>query len=427
MATAAAGRLCQTGVLVRTERVQGDLPELAGSLGDFSLYEHERIPFPSFPYEWPPEMLHAAGLLTLEIAEQCLNDGFGLKDASPYNVLFRGPDPVFVDVLSFERRDNSDPTWLAYAQFTRNFHLPLLAAKHLGMPLDQIFRSRRDGIKPNELYSWIGPVRRLLPPFLSAITVPAWLSRFESDGLYKPRSMGEEQTRYVFSSLLRRLKRSMAKVAPAEGSSHWSQYGSAPPSYTAEQASIKKDFVESALRRISPRSLFDIGCNTGNYSVMAAKCGAAVVSADADPVVVGKLWRQAREERLNILPLVLDIARPTPALGWRYQESPSFLDRARGSFDAILMLALIHHLLVTERVPLEQIIDLAAELTTEHAIVEYIGPEDPMFKRLSRGRDHLHSDLTQSRFENACREHFEIAASVSLPACSRAVYLLRKR
>ncbi len=426
MATAVAGRLRQTGVLIRTERVYGDLLALASSIEDVSLYEHERIPFPSFPYEWPPEMLHAAGVLTIEIAEQCLEDGYGLKDASPHNVLFRGPDPVFVDVLSFERREPGDPTWLAYAQFIRNFHLPLLVSNRLGIPLDQIFRSRRDGIGPHELYAWIGPLRRLLPPYLAAITIPSWLSRYESDRLYKQRSMGEEQSRFILGSLLRRLKRTIAKLEPREGRSHWSGYGSAPPSYNEDQAAAKRTFVETTLRRIAPRKLFDIGCNTGVYSLLAAENGASVVAADADPVVIGKLWRQARERRLDILPLVIDIARPTPALGWRYQESPSFLDRARGSFDTVLMLALIHHLLVTERVPLEQIIGLAAELTTAHAIVEYIGPEDPMFRRLARGRDHLHTDLTPERFENACLQHFEIVARVSLPACSRTLYLLRK-
>jgi len=426
MATAAAGSLRQSGVLVGTERVHGDLLNLSTSVEDVSLYEHERIPFPSFPYEWPPEMLHAAGVLTIEIAEQCLDEGYGLKDASPYNVLFRGPDPVFVDVLSFERREPGDPTWLAYAQFTRNFYLPLLASNRLGIPLDQIFRSRRDGIRPDELYAWVGPLRRLLPPYLSAITIPSWLSRYESDRLYKPRSMAKEQCRFVLRSLLRRLKRTMAKLEPGEGRSHWSEYGNAPPSYNDEQAAAKRTFIETTLRRIAPRNLFDIGCNTGFYSMLAAENGASVVAADADPAVIGKLWRQARERRLDILPLVVDIARPTPALGWRYQESASFLDRARGGFDTVLMLALIHHLLVTERVPLEQIMGLAADLTTAHAIVEYIGPGDPMFRRLTRGRDHLHADLTPERFEDACLEHFDIVERAPLPACLRTLYLLRK-
>jgi hypothetical protein len=79
------------------------------------LVEHPRIPFPSFPYEWPAEMLHAAADVTLDLALQLLPEHIGLKDATPYNVLFRGPNPVFIDLLSFERREPRDPSWLPYA------------------------------------------------------------------------------------------------------------------------------------------------------------------------------------------------------------------------------------------------------------------------------------------------------------------------
>jgi hypothetical protein len=90
-------------------------PKLARVEAERGILEHSKVDFPSFPYEWPPEMLHAAGVLTLELAQAALDDGMGLKDASPYNV-FQGPNPVFVDVLSFERRDPRDFTWLAYGQ-----------------------------------------------------------------------------------------------------------------------------------------------------------------------------------------------------------------------------------------------------------------------------------------------------------------------
>jgi hypothetical protein len=427
LASGVARRLRKTGTFVRTERVSADLPQLAGSLSECSVYEHELIPFPSYPYEWPPEMLHAAGVLTLDIAEQCLVEGFGLKDASPYNILYRGPDPVFIDALSFERRDPRDPTWLAYAQFMRNFSLPLLARKHLGIQIDQIFRTRRDGIWPGELCSWAGPLRRLLPPFFSMATLPFWLTRFESDRLYRNHSIARDQSLFVLRSLFRRLRRTLRRLEPGERWSIWSQYGNAPLSYTAEQWARKQEFVDVFLNRSRPKNVLDIGSNTGIFSLMAAEKGASVVALDGDSVVVGKLWRSARERKRNVLPLVIDIARPTPALGWRNQESIAFLNRARGAFDTVFLLAVIHHLLVTERVPLDQIIGLAADLTTRYAVVEYIGPDDPMVRRLARGRDHLHRDLTLTAFESVCLAHFEIVDKAPLPECSRVLYVLRKR
>ncbi len=133
-----------------------------------------------------------------------------------------------------------------------------------------------------------------------------------------------------------------------------------------------------------------------------------------------------REEGLPILPLVVDLTRPTPALGWRNGECASFLDRARGSFDAALMLAVIHHMIVSERVPLREIIGLAAEIVTDAVIIEFVAPDDPMFRLIARGRDELHKDLTVEVFEAACREHFEIARSRRVNP-TRQLYLLRKR
>jgi len=151
------------------------------------------------------------------------------------------------------------------------------------------------------------------------------------------------------------------------------------------------------------------------------------VAVDLDPVCVGAIWQQAHDQKLSILPLVVDFSRPSPALGWRNRESPAFLDRASGMFDAVLMLALIHHLLVTERIPLEEIFRLAAELTTSLLIIEFVPREDQMFRQLLRGREGLHRGLSQQSFEQACAAHFEVVKSLSLPGTHRRIYGLRRK
>jgi hypothetical protein len=164
--------------------------ELYRNIRGEAILEHERIPFPSFPYEWAPEMLHAAAMLTLELALDLLPEALGLKDATPYNVLFRGPQPVFIDILSFERRDPADPTWLPYAQFIRTFLLPLLANRYFGFALDQLLFTRRDGLEPEEVYRWLGPLERVRPPFLSLVSMPLWLSSHhnrDDTSIYPPR------------------------------------------------------------------------------------------------------------------------------------------------------------------------------------------------------------------------------------------------
>ena len=417
----------QQALLSRPE-VQSLFAGVSGAM----VLEHTRIPFASFPYEWVPEMLHAAARLTLDLARQLLPDGIGLKDGTPYNILFRGPEPVFIDVLSFERRIAGDPTWLPYAQFVRTFLLPLLANRYFGLGLDQILTTRRDGLEPEDIYRWSGPAQRLLPPFLSLATMPTWLgSKHKQDDtkIYQKTVLDNpEKAQFILESLLNGLGRNLARLAPKAGaSSVWSDYMGSNNNYTADHFTAKQRIVSEALAEFPSKRVLDVGCNTGHFSAIAARAGASVVSIDYDPVVLGQVWRQARAEKLDILPLAVNLTRPTPSIGWRNQEWPSFLDRARGSFDAVLMLAVIHHMLVTERVPLPDILDLAAELTTDLLVIEFISPEDSMFRRLTRGREELHKDLTRELFEELCRRRFEMVRFQHLEGTTRWLYLLRRR
>jgi SAM-dependent methyltransferase len=428
----------RSGTVVRSDLLSGEILERPSIRALFEhssgrlLLEHERIAFPSFPYEWPPEMLYAAGELTLDLAQALLAGGLGIKDGTPYNILFRGPDPVFIDVLSFERRQPGDPTWLPYAQFVRTFLLPLLANKHFGLGLDQILTTRRDGLEPEEIYRWSRPLQRLKPPFLSLVSMPAWLGgKHDQDdqSIYRKKTLDDpEKARFILNALFNGLRRSLRKVAPRAGQiSAWTDYMASNNNYSADHFAAKQRFVTEALAEFAPQRVLDVGCNTGHFSALAAKSGAAVVAIDYDPVVAGSVWRNARAEKLNILPLVVNLTRPTPSTGWRNREWPSFLDRARGAFDGVLMLAVIHHMLVTERVPLAEIMEVAAELTTKILIVEFISPEDSMFRRLTRGRDELHKDLTAGLFEACCRRHFDIVRVQHVENSTRWLYLLKKR
>lgn len=428
-----SGRLVNTSILetdsVKDLSVNENLSQILGIAS--MVVEHERIPFQSFPYEWPAEMLHAAGCLTLNLAEDLLKDNYGIKDATPYNLLFRGCSPVFIDLLSVEKRDKGDPIWYPYAQFVRTFLLPLLINKHMGLPLDQIFITRRDGLEPEEVYRLISPLKRLKAPFSTLVSFPTWLASGEkknNPAIYQKKHLKDfEKARFILKSLFRQLRKYLDKAEPEKTkSSAWTDYMDTN-NYTSEHIGAKQKFIEELLVELKPKMVLDVGCNTGYFSAIVASSGACVVAVDYDPVVIGSVWRKAGEEGLDILPLVVNFTRPSPAVGWRNLECPSFLDRARGGFDAVLMLAVIHHMLVTERIPLDEIVDLVAEITTDILVIEYVSPEDSMFRRLTRGRENLFAYLSTEVFEECCRRHFDIVRVQHLENTERWLYLMRKK
>jgi len=103
---------------------------------------------------------------------------------------------------------------------------------------------------------------------------------------------------------------------------------------------------------MSRSHVLDVGANTGVYSRIAAESGADVVAGDADVHATDLNWKAAHDANLPILPLVADFARPTPAVGWQNRESASLLDRARGQFDCVMMLGILHHLLIADQIRL---------------------------------------------------------------------------
>jgi hypothetical protein len=419
------GRVIAARVVSTAEARELGLPECAMYL------EHPSLRLRNYPYEWPAEMLAEAGYLTLDLAESLLAEGLGLKDATPYNILFDGARPVFVDALSVEHRNPWDPIWRPLAQFQRTFLLPLLAQR-CGVSLAGSLLAR-DGLQPADVAQLAGPIRRWFPPFLSLATVPSQLEPSavkDRPDLYRERSASsKEQARFVLQHLFRRLRHQLARVARGKRArSVWAGYQTEHCHYPETGREAKREFVAQVLTAQKPGSqVLDVGANQGEYSLQAASAGCRVTAIDSDPVVAGGLWQVASGLREPILPLVVDLAQPSPATGWRNAECPSFLQRARGAFDLVLMLAVIHHLMVTHRIPLDEIVQLAAEMTIRDVVVEYVGPEDPQFRRLCRGREALYSGFDEQAMESAWLKRFELMRKGEVPGTERVLYWFRLR
>lgn len=408
------------------QMVQGVIEEH----GEGLLLRHPRVFFPSYPWEWSSAMWKAAAHLTLDMCREAVSEGFLLKDATLLNVLFEGPRPLFVDVLSFDPRGPSNPIWLAQGQFIRTFLLPLLAQRYLGWPLaaSQIYR---DGYEPTQLAQALGPLRQLHPKLLWPVTLPAWLDRRQKTGNPNPApprmlEKNPEFTTAILQKNLRQLGRQIDSASASVRPSRWSEYAVTSVHYSAEDQAKKKAFVDRVVRQSRPKTVLDIGANTGTYSMLAASAGARVVALDTDLASIDQLWVCASRESQDILPLVLNIARPSPALGWENAESSSFLDRAEQRFDLVMMLAVIHHLLLMDQIPLQHIAVLAARLTRRHLVLEWVPHGDPMFQQLLRGRDALYAGLTIERMQEAFSVHFSVDGQCQL-SNGRTLFSMEKR
>ena len=409
----------RSGRLIATDVIEPWKPHSALHLA------HPRVFFPSYAWEWTPAQLSAAAELTLDFCEDLIGAGWILKDATPANVLFEGTKPIFVDLLSVERRDLEDPIWLACGQFVRTFLLPLAACSRLGWPLAALL-GRRDGYQPEELFHLLGPMRRLFAPWRSLVTLPAWLGNRAKRR--SPRTMRRPApvALAILRHTIRSLRRTLGEVTRGVGKSHWSIYEQTANHYSAEDLIRKREFVRECVSLDGARNVLDIGANAGLFSRIAANTGARVVAWDADVATTEQAWRQAREVHADVLPLVADFARPTPAAGWNNAEMLSLLARSRGRFDMVMMLAVLHHLLAQAQIPLEHVASLTRDLTSRWLLIEWVGPEDEKFRALSNGRDSLFGHLNEEGFI-ACFSRYFVPVRRAALLNGRSLHLFQVR
>ena len=413
-------------------RTSGDLigwviEESADSRASLRLL-HPRIPVPSYPWEWTPSQWLAAAELTLNLCEQGLAQGWILKDATPLNILFIGPRPLLVDVLSFERHEPSASIWLAYGQYIRTFLLPLLMNKLLHWPL-ALSLFHRDGYEPTELYTALGWKHRLSRAAFWPITLPAVLDRRKGRAATpvtsQARPLEPEAALHVLRRTLDGLRRRTRNALPRAAASEWSGYTEARSHYTTTGSEAKHQWLESVLAGLQPTRVLDIGANTGEYSALAAQWGAEVIALERDAAAAEQLFLTTRARNLTIGTIHADISRPTPAVGWNNTEYTSLLSRLEQNFDLILMLAVIHHLLLMEQIPLAGIIALCARLTRRYLVIEWVPVEDPMYQSLMRGREDLYGSLSESDLFSACIGLFNILQQHPLEN-GRILFLLER-
>jgi SAM-dependent methyltransferase len=400
------------------ENIVKNLPD---SFKQYKIIKLEMLPFISYPYEWCFGQLKDAALLTLKIQKKALQHGMTLKDCSAFNIQFRGSHPLFIDTLSFEKYSEGKP-WTPYRQFCSHFLAPLSLMVYTDNNMNKLLSNYLDGI-PLPLANKLLPVRSNLNLSLySHIKLHAKGERFFS----KKRISQNRFTvgKYGVLGLVESLESAVKSLKLKNSRSQWNSYYDRID-YSPAAFVHKKEIISDLLKVIKPSKLLDIGSNTGTFSFIAQSRADSVVSIDCDHLSIEKNYYELREKKiLNILPLVIDIASPTPGLGWENKERCSFIWRL--SVDTILALALIHHLFVSFNMPFYKIAELFRSIC-ENLIIEFIPPDDVNFKILIENTMKDCSGYTVDNFKKEFRTFFYFRSEIVIRDSVRSIFYLQKK
>lgn len=377
------------------------------------------VPFISYPSEWSFSQLKDAALLTMDVLLLSLDAGMILKDASAYNVQFYRGKPILIDTLSFEKYQEGSP-WIGYRQFCQHFLAPLALMAYKDTRLAKLSNLYIDGM-PMDLASNLLPSSTWFNHrLLTHLHLHSrWQGHANSEGGIKPQA---KLSKEALRALLADLRSAAAELKIRTVHSMWADY-TQNNSYEAESAAHKKRIVEKFLAEVNPQVVIDLGSNTGDYSRLASKRSALTISADFDHDSVELNYNRCLAEgETNIVPLVVDLTNPTPAIGFENKERMAFMERAHA--DLLMALALIHHLAIANNVPLQKIAQLFKSIG-QNLIVEFVPKEDSQVKRLLESREDVFPDYTQEGFEVAFKNYFAIVKSEQIEGSGRRLYLMK--
>lgn len=416
-------RLSDAGRVIGTKSVSTDVLGAHGKDAAF-VVEHPRIPFISYPYEWPFPALKAAALLHLDIQIEALESGISLSDATAYNIQFIGARPVFIDLLSF-RQYRDGEIWSGHRQFCEQFLNPLLLRAKIGLSYNSWYRGSPEGIKASDVRKLLRWRSKLSLNVLAHVVAQAAFQHSSISKTDDKRSLATAKLPLQsYKRILSKLRAWIETLEPADsGKTVWQDYASSN-SYNSDEAAQKKAFVGKFASATKPSVLWDIGCNSGDHTAVALKEGAGYcVGFDADHGALEHAFSRAGRDDMNFLPLLLDGANPTPSQGWNEQERGGLSARAKA--DGIIALAFVHHIAIGCNVPLDETVSWLIGLAPE-GVIEFVPKQDPMVQELLALRQDIFPDYSEDTFLDSVRKRAEIIDVETVTGSGRKLIWFRR-
>jgi ribosomal protein L11 methylase PrmA len=412
--------MIQKGTLVSTKEVDAKVLAKAGIDPSLVLH-HAKVPFISYPYEWSFPLLKAAAILHLNVQIEALRGGFSLSDSTAYNVQFNGVKPVFIDVLSFRKYVEGE-IWSGHRQFCEQFLNPLLLRAFFGIPHNNWFRGNLEGVETAMLARMLPWWRNLSFNVLSHVTLQARLqsAAIVDNGKSVAKAKQVKLPKLNYERMLLSLRDWIAGLQPRDtGQTVWQHYAE-NTTYDTDEQKAKKRFVADFCGKVKPRQLWDIGCNTGDYSEVALASGASqVIGFDFDQGALERAHARAKAKKLDFLPLFQDGANPSPDQGWANAERKSVM--SRGGANAIVALAFEHHLAIGRNIPLPGVVDALVKMAPQ-GVIEFVQKKDPTVQQLLALREDIFPDYTPETFETALKAKARVVKQETVSASGRTLY-----
>lgn len=419
-------KFLEKGQLVSSELMSPDRVPLPEEVRNqwAGFLEHQRIPVISYPYEWTFGMLRDAAMLQLDLVEAAILEGMSLKDATPYNIQFLEGRPVFIDIPSFESLPEGAP-WVGYRQFCEMFLFPLMLQSYKGMDFQPLMRASIDGIGVQMAASLFGLRDRFRSGVLTHVWLQAKLDRRYGSTRQNVRSDLKSAgfNKELILANVRKLRKLVAKLDWQGEGSEWGGYEEFH-NYSESDHALKESFISDCVAGSDAKVVWDIGCNTGQFSKIAAQHVNCVLAMDLDHFAVERLYRDSRDKGMTrILPLIQNIADPSPSWGWRNRERLELQKRSRP--DLLLCLALIHHVVISANVPMDEFVSWLAD-QSDQLVIEYVSRSDEKVRTLLRNKEDKYSDYSRKQLEAALARHYEIARTQGMESGKRYLYWCKK-
>ena len=385
----------------------------------YRLIKPEIIPFISYPYEWSFSQLKDAALLTLEIQKTALNFGMTLKDASAYNIQFIGSKPIFIDTLSFEKYTEGMP-WVAYRQFCQHFLSTLALMSTTDLRFNLLLKEFIDGI-PLDFTSKLLPARsRFNLSLLTHLHLHALNQKRMANKKVDVKNL--KMNKFQMISLINNLISTIKKLEIKKQQTEWEKYYTFT-NYSTKAFKEKGRILNNFLKDIKPKTVIDLGANTGEFSKIAIKNGAYTIACDIDPLAIEKAYLNHGGEKL-LHPIIIDLTNPSPAIGWSNKERKSFSERV--NVDCVIAFALIHHLAISNNLPFSLIAEYFSSLG-KYLIIEFVPKNDSKVKKLLQNREDIFFNYTQEKFEKDFKKFYNILDINKIKESKRIIYLLGKK